>query len=113
MHSGMATASSRQVGDQAAQVDRSRSRRGRSSARPTPINATITVQLGDVLDDRPVLLRVERHPVRQRGEPDTMPTATSTIGADSAHRLTSSGSTTASSRASPATRKVRSAVIAP
>ena len=113
MHSGMATASSRQVGDQAAQVDRSRSRRGRSSARPTPISATITVSSVTCSMTARFSWGSSGIPSGSGVNPMTMPTATSTIGADSAHRLTSSGSTTASSRASPATRKVRSAVIAP
>ena len=43
MHRGIATTSSRQVGAQARHDDRLRGSSGRSSARPTPISATMTV----------------------------------------------------------------------
>ena len=39
-----------------------------------------------MLDHGAVVLGVEREPVGQRRQPDSMPTPTSTIGADTAHR---------------------------
>ena len=103
MDTGIATARSRQVADQLAQVSRRRRTRGRSRARPTPISATITVSSVTCSIVSRLACGSRGRPSGSGVRPSTSPTPTSTIGADSAHRLSRSGSTTARSRVSPTT----------
>ena len=60
--------------------------------------------LGDMLDRRADLHRVEGQALRQRRQAVAIPSTSRTIGADTAIRRSTVGSTAASSKASPATR---------
>ena len=113
MQSGIATPSSRQVGDQARQdAGRSRSR-GRSSARPTPIRAISTVSSVTCSTSARSATRSSCRSSASGVQPSATPTTSSTSGGETAYERRAAGSRTASSRQPPARRKKASAGIAP
>ena len=107
---GMPIARSRHVAAHRSQLFRSRGLSGRSSARPTPIRATSTTSSVTCSMAARLVWGSSGRPSGSGVRPMSMPTPTSTIGAEIAHRARSSGSTIANSRLAPATRYTTSAV---
>jgi hypothetical protein len=104
MESGIAMPSRRQAGDQVRQEESRRRSSGRSIARPTPINATITVSSVACS----MRARLSWGPIgRSSGSgvsPISMPVPISSIGVVTGAPRSTAGSSTARIRQSPATR---------
>ena len=100
---GIPIASSRLVDDHRRLVLGSRSSSGRSSARPTPISATMMTSSVACSIAARLACGSSGRPSGSGVSPISIPTPTSTIGAEIAHRLRRSGSTMASSRLAPIT----------